>query len=184
MPAVPGDRPVVTAVIRMRARSGTQGMRRILLPLGLLAVLAAGCGGGDAPAADPAPAPRSDAAATPGAVVRAWSRAMRRGDIDAAARLFAVPAVIANGTSPINLDTRAAVRRFNASLPCGSRVVATEQRQGLTIATFTLTERPGARCDGTGNTAKAAFEIRGGKIVGWIRVADGDVPPAPGGRVV
>lgn len=166
----------------MRARSGTQGMRRILLPLGLLVVLAAGCGGGDAPAADPAPRP--DAAATPGAVVRAWSRAMRRGDIDAAARLFAVPAVIANGTSPVNLDTRAAVRRFNESLPCGSRVVATEQHQGLTIATFTLTERPGAQCDGTGNTAKAAFEIRGGKIVGWIRVGDGDDPPASGGRVV
>ena len=158
-------------------------MRRILLSLGLLAVLAAGCGGGDAPAADPAPR-ADDAPASDAAVVRAWSRAMRRGDTDAAARLFAVPAVIANGTSPISLKTRAAVRTFNESLPCGSRVVATEQHQGLTIATFTLTERPGAQCDGTGNTAKAAFEIRDGKIVGWIRVGDRDRPPASGGRVV
>ena len=159
-------------------------MRLPVLPLFLLAALGAGCGSGDAPAPDAAPRPEAAAPAEAGAVIRGWSRAMRRGDIDAASRLFAVPAVIANGTSPISLDTRADVRVFNASLPCGSRVVATEPHHGLTIATFTLTERPGAQCDGTGNTAKAAFEIRDGKIVRWIRVPDGGDAPSPGGRVV
>ena len=157
-------------------------MRRIVLSLGLAAVLAAGCGGDDGPPTDPAP--RQDAAAESERVIRAWSDAMRRSDIGAASRQFAVPAVIANGTAPISLDTRAAVRAFNGSLPCGSRVTGTEAHHGLTIATFTLTERPGAQCDGTGNTAKAAFEIRDGKIVRWIRVPDADDPSAPDSRVV
>ena len=156
-------------------------MRRILLSLALAASLAAGCGGSDARAPEPAPAP--DAAATSERVIRAWSGAMRRGDVAAASRLFAVPAVIANGGAPVSLGSRGAVLAFNEALPCGSQVVATEPHQGLTIATFRLTERPGAQCDGTGNTARAAFEIRAGKIVRWIRVPDG-AAPAPGGQIV
>ena len=158
-------------------------MRRILLSLGLATALAAGgCGGGaEGPAAR---APGPDAASAPEKVIRAWADAMRRGDVAAASRLFAVPSVIANGASPVRLTTPGAVRVFNESLPCGSRVVATEGHHGLTIATFTLTERPGGKCDGTGSTAKAAFEIRDGKIVRWIRVPDGDESPPPGGRIV
>ena len=49
----------------------------------------------------------------------------------------------------------------------------------------TLTDRPGGNCgSGTGNTAKAAFEIRDGKIVKWLRVMDGETPQTPRGDPV
>ena len=147
--------------------------------LGLLA----GCGGGGD--GDDAPKPRVVTKATPEQVVKDWSEDMRRGDIDSATNRFAVPAIVANGTPQITLDTRKAVRYFNETLPCGSTVTKTERHYGLIIATFRLTDRPGGDCgSGAGNTAKAAFEIHDGTIVKWLRVMDGDTPRAPSGDPV
>ncbi len=39
-----------------------------------------------------------------------------------AARFFALPSAVANGTRPIALETRAQARAFNRSLPCGADV--------------------------------------------------------------
>ncbi len=48
------------------------------------------------------------------------------------------------------------------------------------VVTFVLVERPGADCGaGTGATATTAFDVRGGKIVRWIRVPEGAEPNAP-----
>jgi hypothetical protein len=113
-------------------------------------------------------------------VVRAWADTLRRGDVRGAARYFALPSVVANGTAPIRLETRAEVRFFNRTLPCGAKVIGTETAaNGFFIATFRLTERPGpGSCGtGTGQTARAAFRVRDELITDWLRVQDIDEEP-------
>jgi len=78
----------------------------------------------------------------------------------------------------------AAVRAFNAGLPCGAVLLRTSKatQLGFTVATFRLVERPGQHCDGTGNQARTAFGVRGGKIRAWVRLSDrpqGGGSPAP-----
>ena len=144
----------------------------------LTAAAFAGCGGETRQADRFAP----DEGAEPEAVVRAWAASMRRGDVDAATRLFAVPAIVANNTPQIRLETRLQVKFFNQTLPCGGHVIAMERRGRVVVATFRLTDRPGGDCgSGTGQRAKAAFDVRGGKIVRWLRVTD---RPQPAGPVV
>jgi hypothetical protein len=127
----------------------------------------------------PAPAPEVDAADV--RVVRAWADTLRRGDIRGASRYFSLPSVVSNGTAPIKLETRAEVRFFNRTLPCGARVIATEPAaNGFFIATFRLTERPGrGSCgSGTGATARTAFRVRDEHITDWLRVQDVESAPS------
>ena len=85
-----------------------------------------------------------------------------------------------NGTPPRLLRSRAAVRAFNESLPCGARLLSTRRRDRYTIATFRLTERVGGDCGaGVGGTAATAFRLRGGKIVEWLRVPARGGPAGP-----
>jgi hypothetical protein len=108
-------------------------------------------------------------------VVRAWADTLRRGNVRRAARYFALPSVVSNGTPPIRLETRAEVRFFNRTLPCGAKVIASEPaRNGFFIVTFRLTERPGrGECgSGTGATARTAVRVRNEHITDWVRVAD------------
>jgi len=164
-----------------------------------LGVAACGDGGEDrdkdkAPAAAKrsAPAPEVESAepepeatgtrADPGdvRVVRAWADALRHGDVAVAARYFALPSLVANGTPPIRLKTRAEARFFNRTLPCGAKLIATEPApKGFFIATFRLTERPGeGECgSGTGATARTAFRVRDEHITDWLRVQDIDAAP-------
>lgn len=164
------------------------------------ALLAGGCGGasdGDDRARTPTAPPR-DAAnplelpadvplkptraadAAQAAVIRAWSGAMRAGDIAKASALWAVPAKVQNGTPVLTLPDRAHVEIFNAALPCGSVVTATgAAARGFTIATFRLTRRTGADCgSGIHNTARTAIRVHDGKIAEWYRLPDD--PDAPG----
>jgi len=171
-----------------------------------LVLAAAGCGGGDdedrsalqSPTATAQPAePDSTAEPEPTAepdpdsesappdpadvrVVRAWADTLRRGEVRAAARYFALPSLVSNGTPPIKLETRAEAEFFNRTLPCGARLIDTEPAQrGFFIATFRLTERPGAgECgSGTGETARTAFRVRGDRITDWLRVQDIESAP-------
>lgn len=178
------------------------------LPLSLIivcAALAAGCGGSshadDAagtqtvkPRLAPAPStplelpkgvpltaagPADPVAAD---VVRAWSKALRGGDVAAATALWTVPSKVQNGTPVLTLSTRDYVHVFNASLPCGSVVTSTGAANGFTIATFRLTQRKGGHCDAAPNTtARSAIRVRGGKIVEWYRLPD-DPDAEPGLR--
>jgi hypothetical protein len=136
--------------------------------IAVAAVITAGCGSG-------AERPKK-----PEDVVRAWTDAQRTGHIDRATALFALPAVVFNSDQgPVALRTRAEVRSFNASLPCGARLVGTERRGAFVVASFRLTDKPGSRCDGVGAPARTAFKIRGGKILEWLRVPDsGRLPGA------
>jgi hypothetical protein len=154
---------------------------------GCALALAACAGGGDdddrlrltTPGAEeqqeqrPKPAPEVDEADV--RVVRAWADTLRRGDVRGAARYFALPSIVANGTTPIRLDTRADVRFFNRTLPCGAKVIGAETAEnGFFIATFRLTERPGrGSCgSGTGETARTAVRVRNKLITDWVRVPD------------
>ena len=169
----------------------------------VIAVLAlAGCGGGGdaerrsskgSPTPTPSPAPRaSEAAATPGgdvtgpevAAIRGWADALRGGDVEKAAGYWALPSTASNGGPAYTLRTRAAVRFFNETLPCGAKLESTERESGFVVATFRLTERPGrGECgSGTGNRVRTAFQIRRGKIKQWVRAPDPEpASEAPGG---
>jgi len=146
----------------------------------------ASCGGGDSDEPKRSPArssgsagaettprtrpPAADAAAV--RVIKGWTDTLRRGDVAGASRYFAVPSIVQNGTDAIRLRTREEVEFFNRTLPCGAVLVRTERLGSYTVATFRLTERPGAgTCgEGTGDEAEVAFSVRGGHIVQWRRL--------------
>ena len=149
-----------------------------LLASALAAVALAACGP-DKQAEPKAPQPASEPSAA--GVIRAWADALRGGDVEGAARYFAVPSLVSNGTPPITLRSRADVRLFNESLPCGAVLERTYRQGRYTAAVFRLTERPGrGRCGtGTGDHARTAFIVQGGKIRQWRRLANPQAPPAP-----
>jgi hypothetical protein len=174
-----------------------------------MGLLAAGCGGSEhskthtvahratgtlTSPATPAPLVNPDQAmptpgptGTPAAarsvnVIRAWSDALRRGDVQSAARYFAVPSVMVNGSDAggqalvITISDRAQAEAANESLPCGARLISTDQRGRYINALFRLTGRPGpggTDCGGGGGTtARTNFVIAHGRIVEWLRAPD------------
>jgi hypothetical protein len=164
-------------------------------------LLLAGCGGGGSDQHAGASS-RHTAAATNSsavAVIRAWSDALRHGNLVAAARYFATPSLLVNGVDsaghPLALEIRTLreAEFANASLPCGAMLVSTSRRGRYVNALFRLTARTGpggSSCaGGVGTTARTDFVIANGRIVQWIRAPDdpGDngsprtapTPPAP-----
>lgn len=128
----------------------------------------------------PTPGPTgTPAAADSVSVIRAWSDALRRGDVRGAARYFALPSVMVNGTDTagealvITIGTRAQAEAANTTLPCGARLISTDQRGRYVNALFRLTGRPGpggSNCGGgVGGTARTNFVIAHGRIVEWLR---------------
>lgn len=147
----------------------------------------------------PTPGPTGiPAAAGAVGVIRAWSDALRHGDVRGAARYFALPSVMINGTDTggaallITIDSPAQAEAANITLPCGARLISADQRGRYVNALFRLTGRTGpggSNCDGgVGNTARTNFVIVHGRILEWIRAPDdpGDngtprtPAPAPG----
>jgi limonene-1,2-epoxide hydrolase len=148
---------------------------RALLAGIVIMITLTGCGGGGGSESGGEPKIAGDADPGDIRVIDAWVTALRRGDVDAAARYFAIPSVAENGSLLIHIHSLEDARRFNQSLPCGARLVRAETQGRFTTATFRLTERPGAgTCGpGTGGAAKTSFVIRDGKIVEWRRVGAG-----------
>jgi hypothetical protein len=155
---------------------------RALLAGIAIVVTLAGCGGEDGSESGGGP---EVADADPGdvRVIDAWVTALRRGDVDAAARYFAIPSTAENGPLLVQIENLDDARRFNESLPCGARLVRAETQGQFTTATFRLTERPGPGIcgPGTGEAAQTSFVIRRGKILEWRRVGIGGEAP---GRAV
>jgi hypothetical protein len=111
-------------------------------------------------------------------VITAWADQLRAGHVQRAASYFDLPVLVQNATPPIRLTSRRQILDFNRTLPCGAHVVKTMAGSRYSVATFVLTERPGAhRCGATGKLAAAAFLLRHGKISEWRRVL---VPPPLG----
>ena len=156
-----------------------------MVALSLLALSACG-GGGSASGTSTTSTVAGDASPSDVEVIDGWVTALRRGNVDAASKYFAIPSVAENGPVLAHIRTLDEARRFNESLPCGARLVRAETAGEFTTATFRLTERPGPGVcgPGTGGIAKTSFVIRDGKIVQWRRVgAGGGAPPAPGSSV-
>ena len=146
-------------------------------------ILALALSGGDGDRGAPAPQfsatqPPSRAGTADAAVVESWASTLAAGRVRAAARAFALPAIVqADPAGPeVRLTRRAQVRAFNRSLPCGARMLDATPHGRYTIATFRLVTRPGATCDGPGGTATAAFLVRDGLIAEWRRVPDVAAP--------
>ena len=119
--------------------------------------------------------------ASPTDVVRAWSAALDRNDNEAAGGLFADGAQVIQD-SETSLPTHADAVRWNSLLPCGGKITSLELRgKRLVLAVFTLSERPGHRCDAPGDQAAALFEVKHGKIVVWHQTA---VPNTAGSNLI
>jgi hypothetical protein len=148
---------------------------RLIAPLAILvALLPASCGGsGDDSDSSTTEIPGgADPAAVE--VIDQWAKTLSEGDINGAAAFFAVPSVATNGPT-YEIESPGDARLFNASLPCGARLVEARPHGDFVIATFRLTERPGpGTCgSGVGHKAATAFVISTvGKITEWRRVAN------------
>jgi len=120
----------------------------------------------------------AQAAATPAAVVRAWSHALNTNDNEHAALLFARNARVVQPGVDVRLNTHALAVAFNAALPCAGRIVEIRVSGNRATATFVLGERPKHRCDAPGVKAAALFVVRRGKIVLWQQVPVPEKPTA------
>ena len=107
-------------------------------------------------------------------VIRGWSDTLRRGDVDGAARYFALPSIvqIEPGGPAERLTRRIEAVAFQSILPCGAQFLSAVREGPYVNALFRLTDRPGATCDAPGATARTAFLIRRGKIKEWRRAPD------------
>jgi hypothetical protein len=161
---------------------------RSIRPGALVALLGAGlvlAGCGSTSTSTSRSTPTTARASSAASVIRAWSSALRRGDVKAAARYFALPSEFANGTGTggmavFSIRTEAQAIEVNADLTCGSILISTQPDGRYTHAVFRLTDRggPGGDCgSGAGLLASTNFIIRGGRIVAWIRGSD----PSGGG---
>jgi hypothetical protein len=165
--------------------------------LAALALLGA-CSGGDGEetASPPAPPPAVTAAAppppapapTPPAerpedadererIVRAWSTALNSGDNAAAARLFGLPALIAQGSFIREFPSYAVLEQWHASLPCSGTIISVAFAGEFVVVVFELGDRPTSDCDAPGEPAAARFLIRDGRILAWQQIP---VPEEPG----
>jgi hypothetical protein len=160
---------------------------------GLAALVAlAGCGGGQAdsppaartpaatstPSPSPSPTPAPSGPTAERRTIDRWAKAVARADFEGAAALFALPAEISQSAEPVRLRTRAELELFNATLPCGAKLLDARREDRYVVATFRLTDRVGSRCDGPGGKARVAFAFRGGRISEWRRLPAGEAPPA------
>jgi hypothetical protein len=106
-------------------------------------------------------------------VIRAWAEAMSAGHVVEATDLFALPTVIADGVHDARrVSEREAVLEFNRSLACGQRLI--DWRRGApsrVVATFELTERPGAQGEcgkNVGLTSDTIFVVDRDLIQQWV----------------
>jgi hypothetical protein len=150
----------------------------------LLIALAAlaGCGGTDDPALDyelrtPPPYVGAVPVAPPGqkavdrkmtprdaerykGVIADWAEAVRVGDVATAADFFDLPAVVFQpgpARTPLQLNTPQTAEAFNASLPCGAKLLATKPDGRYVVATFALVKRGDVPCNGEGDLARVGF---------------------------
>jgi hypothetical protein len=118
-----------------------------------------------------APAPKaSRRARTMRAVVRAWSERLNAGDNAGVAKLFALPAIVAQGSYVFRFRTRAQLAEWHSGLPCSGRIVSMAIRGRSATAVFRLGDRGATRCDAPGTLVAARFEIVDGKIAVWQQV--------------
>lgn len=178
-------------------------MRR-LAPLLLLAVVLAGCGEDgrdlDYDLRTPPPYVGGTALAPKGQqavdrrmtkadaarykpVIAGWAKAVRRGDLTTAARFFDLPAVVYQPSLPsaLEVNTPQIAAAFNASLPCGAKLIGTNPDGRYVVGTFVLEQVGTAPCEGEGEVARVGFVFgdprRPRRFTEWWQI-----PNTPGAR--
>ena len=136
-------------------------MRRLIVTAAVLAVAAVSS---------------AQAATSPEAVARAWSRALNANDNERAAWLFAPNARVIQPGVDVRLTTHKLAVAFNNALPCAGRITTITVNGERATATFILGTRPKHLCGGLGQKAAALFFVHNGKIVRWQQVV---VPQGP-----
>jgi hypothetical protein len=107
---------------------------------------------------------------SPPAIVRAWSRALDANDNETAGKLFAPGARVIQPGVDVRVSPTLAVE-FNASLPCGGKIVRLTRQGNRVTAVFLLVHRPKHTCDAPGQKAAAVFTIsKRGLIVRWQQI--------------
>ncbi len=111
-------------------------------------------------------------------VIEAWARALRRGEIEKAARYFSLPSKFQNATPVLTIDIPAERVAINEALPCGAVPVKLGSAGAFTIVTFKLVERVGGDCSSAaGAKARSAIRVADRHIREWYRL-----PDEPGGN--
>jgi hypothetical protein len=124
-------------------------------------------------------AAHADSPAATKRVVRTWSKRLNAYDNAGIARLFARPAIFAQGAAVLRLETYSDIALWHSLLPCAGRIVSITVKGETALAVFVLANGTHRRCDAPGQKAAAAFRVHKGKIVSWVQVP---VPvPAPTG---
>ena len=92
-------------------------------------------------------------------VIADWADAVRRGDPDAAAGFFDLPAVVYQPSQPsaLQVNTPQIAAAFNASLPCGAKLITTNPDGRYVVGTFLLVRLGAVKCDGEGGLARVGF---------------------------
>jgi hypothetical protein len=135
-------------------------MTRSWCCLAVLALAAAGCGGGDRPR-------------TPTEVVRAWSAALNRGDNKAAAALFGSKVRFVAGDYQKVLRTRAQALAFNRALGWCGPIVRLARHGTEVMAQFSLASRPSGHCERGGREhGSVDFFVHDGKIVFFSQIGE------------
>ena len=155
---------------------------RLALVLALVA-LVAGCGDDAAPDGAVTP-PAAAVDAGDSAVRRRAGRQRRdasgrsrlerdgstRETCEGIARLFRLPAYVAQGQTTYRLTTREHVRLWHSGLPCSGHIVSIEIDGRFATAVFRLGHGRRTRCDAPGTLAAARFEIVKDQIRSWEQI--------------
>jgi hypothetical protein len=113
-------------------------------------------------------------------VIRAWSKALRAGHVQRAARYFALPSKFQNATPVLTINVPQERLAIQEALPCGAVPTKVGGAGSFTIVTFKLTPRRGALCgSGVGSKARTAIRVARHKIREWYRLPDQEPPPSP-----
>lgn len=91
-------------------------------------------------------------------VIAGWADAVRRGAADTAAGFFDLPAVVYQpGHTPLQVNTPQIAAAFNASLPCGAKLIGTNPDGRYVVGTFVLVTIGRTRCAAEGDLARVGF---------------------------
>jgi hypothetical protein len=93
-------------------------------------------------------------------VIADWAAAVRRRDTVAAAGFFDLPAIVFQpgpGREALQLNTPAVAEAFNATLPCGAKLLGTNPDGRYVVATFVLVKTGETPCTGEGDLARVGF---------------------------
>jgi hypothetical protein len=109
-------------------------------------------------------------------VIAQWAAAVRHGEAGKAASFFDLPAIVYQpGHTALQVNTPQIAAAFNASLPCGAKLLTTNPDGRYVVATFVLIKRDQA-CPGEGSLARVGFvfgdQRHPRRFTEWWQVAD------------